>query len=242
MDSYLLSQCYTFIILKHSDKDFPILKEDRGRRTVLQKLMHNHQYLCHREKRVCINEKISKFTRFLRGKEYSFLNVRSAVEWWDVKVYLAPLELAIRREIGDEFKSMNQFVSSRKVKAANVLEIDVNWEAVLELLSRGFKSKFHTYSKLDESNSRIKFDELIDKYYDEIKMTMIRANSYRLLFGWFGEVLIEIGYKAFDIFMRNRDGEQAWKDALSWHVKDYNFGLSLEEELLNQHLYPLLKF
>lgn len=242
MDSLLLCQYYTFVVLRQSDNVLPNYAEDCSRRKILETLRFKYQYLCHDVSGSSKYKKISRMTQFIHGRKYSFVKVKDHVEWDDVKVYLAPLELALKREIGVDFKSLSRYLSHVKTESENNFEVDVNWEALIRLQFVSRQSNFQKFFNIDKTLSSIELSSLIDKCYDEIKMTLIAAVAYQKLFAWFGEALVEIGYKAFDFYTENRDGSRSWQQALKWHIKTYNLEESVEEELLNTHLYPILKF
>ncbi|MCU4174489.1 hypothetical protein [Carboxylicivirga sp. N1Y90] len=240
METYITSNVYSYMIVFLSDKELPGTKEDQLRCKNMERLQVLYPYLCHILSRTSNIMRISRFKAFWKNDTYSFTNAQDGVTWTDVKVYIAPLLLALMRD--ELFKDVVAGLDQNLYKQSESNEFEMDWKVFFECLPEGHKSSFQNKLNVHQRLSSIQINELIDKSYDEIKITLLNPQTYQHLFAWFGEALLEIGYKAFDFFMEKRDGEQAWKKALQWQIKSYKLSTKLEQELLDKHLYPLLKF
>ncbi len=243
LEMYLPDNAYAFVLFRTTDKKIPGRTKDMQRRSLLKQFKTFFPYLCQREKRIMQDQHISFVKKSLAGNNYSFSNTESGISWMDFKVFIGPLILTLMREQKEvSFSEIrNRFFIGENQDNGNV-EIEVNWEEVLDFIEERNGSQFQKHFKNETPIPDIKLIEVMDKCYDEIKITLIKPDSYHRLFRWFGEDTIEIGYKAFDAFTECRDGEKAWRIALKSHLDSYNLEIKFEEELLNAQLYPILKF
>jgi len=118
-------------------------------------------------------------------------------------------------------------------------------EKLLGLLSRNKTSSFSLW--MDKTfkgqlETPAELPDIIDHCYDEIKMTGLSAWSYHQLFRWFGEDMQQVGYNAFDYYVRSRDGKNAWEDSLKDYLDTYNFPKEIKDSIFQNYIIALLKF
>ncbi|MBI9065039.1 MAG: hypothetical protein JEZ14_23840 [Marinilabiliaceae bacterium] len=118
-------------------------------------------------------------------------------------------------------------------------------EKMVELLSEKETSSFSLWMDKAFQKQLETIEELpdiIDHCFDEIKVTGLSALSYHQLFRWFGEDVQQVGYNAFDYYVRSRNGRKAWEDALKDYLETYNFRNEISDDIFQNYIIPLLKF
>lgn len=238
---------FIFLLFRDSDTELPGRREDRARRQLVDEMRQWFPYLCEQEKRIINNKTLGLIKLLFNTKDYSFYNSNDGLSLIDMKVYVGPLLLALQREtktmpfseIRSRFIADDTNVDCRLHESKG---LSVNWNAIFSFMKEKQISCFQKQFACDSSLHYSRLIELIDKCYDEIKLTLISPEAYHDIFRFFGEATIEIGYKAFDIFSECRDGITAWRQALKIHLERYKLDHKFEDELLNTQLYPLLKF
>ncbi len=171
------------------------------RQLVLDRIRVSAPHLLHKVKRFMPNQTISWIDALKNTKAYPFSNgdqpeTRKGVVWTDYRFFYWPLLLALLRLHPD--KTYKDVVSALITDNRH----DLNWERLLQLLPQK-----NTAKRL------IQTDEL-DRWYDEISITHLKPDAYHVLYSWFGDEVREIGYNAFDFFMKERDRKEAWHKAL----------------------------
>ncbi|MBS2098195.1 hypothetical protein [Carboxylicivirga linearis] len=228
-----------FILLRKDDEQLPSKNEDAIRRRLLKKIIDAFPYIIQKEKRVSNDFKLSKWNSLLKGGDYSFRKgIEGNVQWEDYSLNIVSLFLAmIRIQPSISFTELlNIFCTEKEQESSN--EYGLNWNKLIDYLEEANLPTFYTL--VDQPMLNI--IDLVDKFYDEIKITHIHPVAYQQLFYWFGEATVGIGYNAFDEFNRNRNSKTAWASAIEEHLKIYGLNEEIFNVFLNNTLYPLLQF
>jgi len=228
-----------FILLRKEDEKMLSKNEDVRRRELLKKIKNVFPYIVQKEKRVSNDFKLSKWDSLLKGSDYSFRKGKdSNVQWDDYSLNLVSFFLAmIRIQLSYTFSELlNEFCTERGPDSVN--KYALNWSRLIDYLEEADFSGFYDRIHQPEMN----LVDLIDRFYDEIKITHLHPSSYQQLFYWFGEATVEIGYQAFDEFNRNRNSKIAWVSAIEEHLRAYGLEEEMYNLFLNDTLHPLLQF
>lgn len=141
----------------------------------------------------------------------------------------------------DEYQKLITSVDAAMFEINNIESIDYLLNAIKNvqdsLFAHWMDSTFARQLKSWEE-----LTDIIDHCYDEIKETRITAWSYHQLFRWFGEVTQQIGYNAYDIFARDRNGVKAWELAVKQHLDAYELPEGVADAIFFNHIKQILKF
>lgn len=90
---------------------------------------------------------------------------------------------------------------------------------------------------LGESYSQGALVDFIDRLYDQYKQIYLSPKVFHKMFNAFGYYTIDIGNRAFDIFMESRDSRKSWMNSISGFLIDKlnfnpNLALKISELLL----------
>ncbi len=237
-----------YFILKCCDDQLPTKREDESRKKQMYSFRRAFPYLCEFDKRKLLTIKLSVFDRLKLGKNYSFQNSEAeGVEWYDIKVDVLPLLLTlIRLQPDTSLEEVMQLYVS-EVDNGNLLPMDdscvaIHWDKIFKLIEDKSIEDFMSQFGRQNVHGDITYIDLVDNFYDEIKLTGLSSRSYHQLFKCFGESTVEIGYNSYDVFNECRNGENAWKSAIKDHMKIYQMDNSLNEYILNEMVFPKLNF
>nr|WP_321406098.1 hypothetical protein [uncultured Carboxylicivirga sp.] len=239
----LLSDCKVYCILRGNENQLPSKKKDAERKVQLTRIRQIFPFVFKQEIRNSDSFKLSFSHQFFSGDNYSFKRKQDekvGIQWIDFSVQLLPMLLALKRI--DLEKSVSDLVNGLILEVEhsnkNRCSIELNWKWLNEFVEN------YRIQSFTERIGQPEMDmmDLIDKFYDEIKMTHIHPVSYRQLFEWFGEATVEIGYNAFDLYNQSRDREMAWKKAINNHLTIYNIDDNLFNYIIDKKIYKLLKY
>ena len=228
-----------FILLRKEDEQLPSKNEDAIRRRLLKNIMDAFPYIIQKEKRISNDFKLSKWDSLFKGSDYSFRKGENdIVQWDDYALNISTMFLAmIRIQPSNTFTELlDTFYVGREKEPA--YEYTLNWNRLIDYLEEANLPSFYTLVDQPMMN----FVDLVDKFYDEIKITHLHPVAYQQLFYWFGEATVGIGYNAFDDFNRHRNSKMAWTSAIEEHLRTYGLKEEMHNVFLNDTLYPLLQF
>ena len=178
-----------------------------------------------KEKRVLPNAYIPLIKRLTVNRTYPFKNgqqaaTKGSVVWTDYSVHHWPLVLYLLSISTDkDLSSIEKLVTDQP-----------NWQEITDIIHKNGKV-----------NASVEMDEL-DRWYDEISATHIRPTSYHELYRWLGSDIKEIGYRAFDHFMNDRNGEAAWQKAIEEHLKKLpNLPGEIQQKLFKNFINDLIR-
>ncbi|MCU4163903.1 hypothetical protein [Carboxylicivirga caseinilyticus] len=238
-----LGDCKVYCILRGTDKQLPSKKKDAERKVQLVALRRIFPFVIRQEIQNSDSFKLSFLNQFFNGDNYSFKRRQDrkvGIQWKDYSVQLLPMLLALKRI--DLEKSISDLVHALILEVEhsnnNRCSIELNWKWLIE-----FVENYRIQSFTERiGQSDINLMDLIDKFYDEVKMTHLHPASYYLLFEWFGEATVDIGYNAFDLYNQSRDSKMAWEKAIKNHMVIYNLDDSLFNYIFNERICKLLEF
>nr|WP_319401093.1 hypothetical protein [uncultured Carboxylicivirga sp.] len=242
MANEILKWCDTrsYLIVRCDDEYIPSTKIDEKRRGQLVKLKEVFPYLLHEEKRENRTLNLSVFRRLITNSNYSFAKSKEGTTVWiDYWIEILPLLLALMRkqpEVSFQ-KLMDEIIEKRDIDV-NSCEYAINFHRLSSYI------QIYEWGSFEDLVHRKANDllELIDYFYDEIKMTHLHPKSYQALFHLFGEATIDIGYAAFDLYNQTRNSETAWQEAIKTHLCTYHIDELLKETIWTMKVAPILEF
>lgn len=189
---------------------------------ISQRLPH----LIYTEKRLLANRQFSFFDKLKNGRNYPFKNgmndgTKGQIVWTDRYIYYWPLII-----------SLLKLHPTKSIEHFNNLLFDsgrLQWNKILPMLADAPK---YDYCSVDT----------LDKWYDEISTTQIKPQSYHKLYFWLGADTKHIGYHAFDLYMKERNGTLAWTNAINSYLSEIkNLRPETQQEIMGNYLNILLK-
>ncbi|MBK3518689.1 hypothetical protein [Carboxylicivirga marina] len=218
-----------YIIWPAGQKSLPNNSEVKQNTELVNTIKLKAPHLLKPIKRQLPKASISWTKSLFFGDDYPFKNgkqvsTKGCIVWTDYQIKQWPLLLFILNN------AVHQSFEEGIVKY--FLDADLNSEPNWDEIRIIFKKC--------KPIRNINTDEL-DRWYDEISTTHIHPESYHDLYHWFGLAVRDIGYFAFDIFMKKRNGSIAWGEAIKAHLDNIpNLPVKIKNMLMGDFFIGLI--
>ncbi|GEM_PF-4556574 len=220
-----------YILLPDKATSLPTISRVKQQIEIAEIIKRKSGHLLIEEKRMLENNSINLINKLFLPKNYPFKNgqqpeTRNSIVWTDFSIYTWPLLIQLLK-----ISPAQHIDKMIELMFKNPDQNELKWDQIAK-----------TFSDIPEDHQRIEMDEL-DRWYDEINITLLPATSYHQLYNWFGPEVKDIGYDAFDHFTISRNGPEAWKIAIENYLKSINnLPEGYRQELIDRYITPIINY